>query len=68
MTGLELLEKIKSKFFEIMVSMISGYGDGENYKKALSFGTKQFFPKLIDLESLKNEIRQLQNYFNKVHF
>tara|TARA_R100001369_G_scaffold20091_1_gene36611 strand:- start:90268 stop:90432 length:165 start_codon:yes stop_codon:yes gene_type:complete len=46
MTGLELLEKIKSKFCEIMVSIISAFGDGENYKKALNFGAKQFFPNL----------------------
>ena len=60
MTGLELLEKIKAKFPKILVSMISAYGDIENYNKAKTFGAKHFFTKPIDFESLKKEIRQLQ--------
>ena len=37
MTGLELLNIIKSEFPEIKVSMISAYGDHENYEKAKSY-------------------------------
>tara|TARA_R100000935_G_scaffold121_3_gene397 strand:+ start:748 stop:900 length:153 start_codon:yes stop_codon:yes gene_type:complete len=48
--------------------MISAYVDVENYKKALTFGTEQFFPKPIDIVSLNNGKRQLQNYFNEVYF
>ena len=61
MTGLELLEKIKRRFPKITVSMISAYGDSENYNKAIKSGAKQFFTKPINFESLKKEIRQLQN-------
>ena len=59
MTGLELLEKIKSKFPLIKVSMISAYGDADNHNKAMSSGAKEFFTKPIDFGSLKNEIREI---------
>ncbi|MBK7426826.1 MAG: response regulator [Saprospiraceae bacterium] len=57
MTGLELLERVKSEFPEIKVSMISAYGDSENYERAMSSGAKEFFTKPIDFDSLKNEIQ-----------
>jgi two-component system, response regulator, stage 0 sporulation protein F len=59
MTGLELLEIIKSRFPQIYVSMISAYGDSENYNKAIRSGAKEFFTKPIDFVSLKKEIREL---------
>lgn len=59
MTGLELLQKIKYSFPAIAVSMISAYGDGENYEKAISSGAKEFFTKPIDFDSLKREISEL---------
>jgi CheY-like chemotaxis protein len=59
MTGLELLEHIKQQFPKISVSMISAYGDKENYNKAMSSGAKEFFTKPIDFESLRKEIGSL---------
>jgi len=59
MTGLELLEKVRKQFPHISVSMISAYGDSENYQKAMNSGAKEFFTKPIDFESLRNEIWQL---------
>jgi CheY-like chemotaxis protein len=59
MTGLELLEKIKSRFSHIQVSMISAYGDRDNYEKAIKSGAKGFFSKPVDFESLKQEIAEL---------
>lgn len=59
MTGLELLKKVKEKFPKISVSMISAYGDSENYQKAMSSGAKEFFTKPIDFDSLKKEIVEL---------
>jgi CheY-like chemotaxis protein len=61
MTGLELLEKVKKRFPQIKVSMISAYGDAENYNKAISSGAKEFFTKPIDFDSLKKEIETLIN-------
>lgn len=59
MSGLELLDKIKSKFSDITVSMISAYGDNQNYEKAMNSGAKEFFTKPIDFESLKKEIGEM---------
>ncbi|MGM0943595.1 MAG: response regulator [Bacteroidota bacterium] len=59
MTGLELLEKVKKRFPSIQVSMISAYGDQENFQKAMESGAKEFFTKPIDFNSLKKEIGKL---------
>jgi DNA-binding NtrC family response regulator len=59
MSGLELLEEIKRKFPLIQVSMISAYGDDENYDKAMKSGAKEFFTKPVDFERLKIEIAAL---------
>jgi CheY-like chemotaxis protein len=61
MSGLELLEKLKKRFPNMNVSMISAYGDQENYNKAKASGAKEFFTKPIDFNSLKLEIQQLIN-------
>lgn len=61
MTGLELLENIKSRFPKIQVSMISAYSDNENYNKAKNSGAKEFFTKPIDFNSLKKEIKEIDN-------
>jgi CheY-like chemotaxis protein len=61
MTGLELLEKVKTRYPQIKVSMISAYGDKANYDKAISSGAKEFFTKPINFESLREEIKTLIN-------
>ncbi len=61
MTGLELLEKVKGKYPDIKISMISAYGDTDNYNKAIKSGAKEFFTKPIDFKSLKEEIKELIN-------
>jgi two-component system response regulator (stage 0 sporulation protein F) len=61
MTGLELLEKVRTEFPNIKVSMISAYGDSENYERAMSSGAKGFFTKPIDFDSLKKEIYDIVN-------
>lgn len=59
MSGLELLEKVKERFPELKVSMISAYGDKENHDKAMDSGATGFFTKPIDFDSLKKEINML---------
>lgn len=59
MSGLELLEEIKTRFPHIQVSMISAYGDSENYDKAMSSGARGFFTKPVDFERIKSEIASL---------
>lgn len=61
MTGLELLDQVKEKFPSIKISMISAYGDKDNYEKAIESGAKEFFTKPIDFDSLRAEIRDLIN-------
>jgi len=61
MSGLELLEKVKAEFPQIQVSMISAYGDDENYQRAINSGAKEFFTKPIDFESLRAELIELTN-------
>lgn len=61
MTGLELLEIVKERYPNIKVSMISAYGDQQNYEKAIQSGAKEFFTKPIDFDSLKKEISSLIN-------
>lgn len=64
MTGLDLLEKVKVEFPNIKVSMISAYGDTENYERAMNSGAKAFFTKPIDFDSLKKEIYDISNINN----
>jgi len=59
MTGLELLDQVKKRFPQIKVSMISAYGDKDNYDRAIASGAKEFFTKPIDFNSLKKEIIEL---------
>lgn len=59
MTGIELLQIVKKRFPDIKVSMISAYGDSENYEKAKQSGAQEFFTKPIDFDSLKKEINHL---------
>jgi CheY-like chemotaxis protein len=61
MSGLQLLETVKKKYPSIRVSMISAYGDDENYQKAKETGAKEFFTKPIDFESLRAEILEIVN-------
>ncbi len=62
MTGLELLEKVKTRYPEIQMSMISAYGDIENYQRAKKSGAKEFFTKPLDFDSLKKELHQILGY------
>lgn len=59
MSGLDLLEKVKAEFPNIKVSMISAYGDQDNYDRAMGSGARAFFTKPIDFDSLKEEVFQL---------
>lgn len=59
MSGIELLQHVKKEYPSIHVSMISAYGDSENYNRAIDSGAKEFYTKPIDFNSLKEEINQL---------
>ncbi len=59
MSGLDLLKKVKELYPQIQVSMISAYGDAENYDHAMQSGAKEFFTKPIDFDTLKAEIKMM---------
>lgn len=56
MNGLLLLEKIKEKFPDIKVFMITAYGDQENYNQAISLGADDFINKPVDFNNLKEKV------------
>lgn len=61
MSGLELLEKIKTKHNNPppIVMMITAYGDEENYNKAMELGADDFLTKPVDFGSLKEKIKTI---------
>lgn len=61
MSGLELLEKIKSNYLEPppVVMMITAYGDAENYATAKRLGADDFLTKPVDFKALKEKLKTL---------
>lgn len=61
MSGLELLEEIKTKHKNPppLVMMITAYGDEENYNKAMELGADDFLTKPVDFTTLKEKIKTL---------
>ncbi len=59
MSGIELLESVKSEFPHIQVSMISAYSDKENHSQAINCGAKEFFTKPLDFDTIKMEIQNI---------
>jgi CheY-like chemotaxis protein len=59
MSGLELLEKIKTKYHKPppVVMMITAYGDAENYNTAKSLGADDFLTKPVDFTNLKEKLK-----------
>jgi two-component system chemotaxis response regulator CheY len=62
MSGLELLEKIKSKYMKPppVVMMITAYGDAENYNTAKKLGADDFLTKPVDFTVLKEILKAIE--------
>jgi CheY-like chemotaxis protein len=58
MSGLELLEHIKSKYHKPppTVMMITAYDDEENYNTAKRLGADDFLTKPLDFKLLKDKL------------
>ena len=54
--GLELLKAVKEKYPQIRVSMITAYGDEENFQTAMSTGAEHYFTKPIDFVQIKKDM------------
>ncbi len=61
MTGLQLLEQIKSKYVQPppVVMMITAYGDAENYDTAMRLGADDFLTKPVDFSILKEKLKAI---------
>lgn len=60
MTGIELLKKVKSKYPDQKVIVITAYGDEENYNLAKKYGADDYFTKPLKF----NQLREKLNYIN----
>ena len=62
MSGLELLQKIKSNHREPppVVMMITAYGDENNYNSAMSLGADDFLTKPVEFNILKDKLREIK--------
>ena len=59
MDGLELLGKVKQRFPELPVMMVTAYGDDERRRRASDLGACEFFAKPVDFDALKAQLQQL---------
>jgi two-component system, chemotaxis family, chemotaxis protein CheY len=62
MTGLELLSRIKHKFYKPppVFMIMTAYGDAQNYNKAQELGADDFLTKPIEFSLLKEKLKSLQ--------
>ena len=56
MNGIELLKKIKEKYQDLRVSMITAYADERNFHEAKEHGCEYYITKPIDFVNLKKKI------------
>ncbi len=56
MTGLELLRKIKEKYGQRRVFLVTAYGDEYSYQQAIDAGADDFIGKPIDFDDLKKKM------------
>jgi len=59
MDGLTLLGRVKQRFPEIPVMMVTAYGDDERRRRASDLGACEFLAKRVDFDALKAQLRQL---------
>lgn len=59
MSGLQLLEQIKQRYYKPppVVMMITAYGDTENYNRAMRLGADDFLTKPVDFTTLKEKLK-----------
>ncbi len=61
MSGLQLLEEIKQKYYKPppVVMMITAYGDDENFNMAKKLGADDFLTKPVDFTALKEKLKTI---------
>lgn len=58
MNGIELLKLIKKTYPQLIVMIVTAYGNEYNYNLAMKYGADGFIEKPIDLPTLKEKILQ----------
>ncbi len=58
--GIDLLQRVRERYLDIPVIMISGYASVENAVQAMKYGALNFFKKPIDLSSLLQEVERAE--------
>ena len=61
MDGLTLLGKIKQRWPELPVMMVTAYGDDERRRRASELGAFEFLTKPVDFDFLKTQLRDLSD-------
>ena len=56
MNGMELLRKLKTKYPELLVMMITAYGDENNFNLVKDLGADDYFTKPLQFELLKEKL------------
>ncbi|QLH39100.1 MAG: response regulator [Defluviicoccus sp.] len=56
MTGLELLQEVKQRWPNMVVIMVSAYGDADNRRRAIDYGASDFVTKPVDFGLLKQTL------------
>ena len=64
MNGIEVLKKIKDKYPDIEVIMITGFGDMNTVIKIMRLGASDFFPKPFSLVNIQTSIERTKRFVN----
>jgi len=59
MDGIQLLGKIKERFPDLPVMMVTAYGDEERRRRAAEYGAAEFVTKPVDFDFLKERLLRL---------
>ena len=59
MTGIELLERIRTAWPDVGVFMITAYGDAATAAKARDLGAERFLTKPVDFSRLKADLAEV---------
>jgi two-component system, response regulator YesN len=60
LNGIELIKQIKSKYPDMQIVIISGYGNFEYAQQAIKLGVKDYLLKPISVEALKNTLSDIK--------
>ena len=59
MDGLTLLGEVKKRWPDMLVMMVTAYGDDKRRRMAQEYGAADFLTKPVDFDDLKTQLREL---------